>query len=98
MEAVSVGVNTIGDDSDTVYLTMTNAEPSVVGSFTANLQKGSIQKDFTAGTIEVTLTSDKSIEFGGMKTDAAYLNVKKVDGNFSGTLAAKGNVYTLRCY
>ena len=69
-------------------------------SYTAHLAKGSFQKMFKAGKIEMIMNSNKHPEtaFGGETSFAALVDLsRRKDGDFHGFVALDGSVFELSC-
>lgn len=89
---------TIGGDLSLDFLTVTLNELNENFIFFTQLPKGQLAKDIKSGQLEYLLLTEESSQTNGVVKKAGYLMMTKEDaGNYSGMVAAVGNVYPLIC-
>lgn len=89
---------TIGGDLSLDFLTITLNDVNKSQIFFTQLPKGQLAKDIKSGELEYLMLTEESAQSNGVVTQSGYLMITQDDsGDFSGLIAALGNVYPLLC-
>lgn len=101
--SMELAINGIPDKTDTVLMHLTglgedDAAAPAYPAYRTDAPKGVAQILRKKGALSLTFTSEKSVEFGGAVSEAAFLTLKRSTvQRYEGVLAQGGYVYKIYC-
>jgi hypothetical protein len=89
---------TLGADQSVDFVTVSLVNKKTgAATFFSQMDKGSVAQQIQAGYLNLLALTDKSAQDDGVIMNTGFLGLSADNGEFSGFLAANGNIYPLSC-